>query len=90
MGDLDHLSESEDEFLEDFSGWEISDKELEEILLNTRAENDIRLRRLVKHIQYLRFLNAEMVERAEQAGATNTFVSLSKAAISSRVTKQQS
>lgn len=90
MSDPDYLTESDDEFFEDFSGWEITDKDLDEILVEARKSNDIRLRRLVKHVQYLRFLMPKLVELAEKTDDTNTFVVLSQAALKSKINDRQS
>ncbi len=81
MNGLNQFSESDEEFFEDFSGWEITDTDLEEILAEARTARDIRLRRLVKHVQYLRFLMPKLVELAEQTDDTDTFVVLTKAAL---------
>jgi len=90
MSDLDYLAESDEEFFEDFSGWEVTDKDLDEILIEARKSNDIRLRRLIKHVQYLRFLMPKLLELAEKTDDTNTFVVLSKAALKSTIKDRQS
>src|SRR5687767_5740382 len=73
--------ESEEEFYEDFSGWEITEKELNEILADARKSGDVRIRRLVKQVKYLKFLMPRLIELAEHTDRENTFVALSKAAL---------
>jgi hypothetical protein len=81
MTGKDVLFESEDEFFEDFSGWKITDTDLEELLIRARKTSDVRLRRLVKQTQYLRWLMPQLLEIAEQDCRDNNIVKLARAAI---------
>lgn len=69
------------EFYEDFSGWEITNEDLEEMLIDARRENNIRLRRFVKHTQYLRFLIPKLLELVEETNVENPIVAFSRAAV---------
>ena len=62
----DDPNETFEEFFEDFSGWEITDEELEEMLTESPANSDIRLRRLIKQHQNFRFLIPNLIEIAER------------------------
>ena len=66
MSNQGHSSESEDEFFEDFSGWRITDDDLENMLITARMNGDVRLRRLVKQNQYLRFLLDKILEAVDR------------------------
>lgn len=81
MGDIDYSVESEDEFYEDFSGWEITDEELEELLIHARRTSDIKLRRLVKQAQYFRWLMPKLLELAESNADENNITKLARAAL---------
>lgn len=90
MSEVDYSIESEDEFFEDFGGWEITDADLEEMLAEARKERDMRLRRLIKHVQYLRFLMPRLLELAEKTDNENTFVVLTRAALRNNNTDRKS
>ena len=77
----DDSNETLEEFFEDFSGWEITDEELEGMLNDARADSDIRLRRLIKQHQYFRFLIPHLIEIAEWVEGDNQFVELAKSAV---------
>jgi hypothetical protein len=61
MIDGDYNTESEEEFFENFSGWELTNEDLEEVLLSARKDGDLRLRRLVKQSQYFEFLLRKLI-----------------------------
>jgi len=81
MSTIDFSVESEDEIYEDLSGWELTDKDLEEMLIRSRQTMDVPLRRLVKQAQYLRWLMPKLLELAEQSGQENTFIDLARGAL---------
>lgn len=79
--EIDHRVETEDEFFVDFSGWELTDDELEEILVRSRQTQDNQLRRLVKQAQYFRWLLPKLLELAERSGEKNQLIELARAAL---------
>ena len=81
MIDNDPRVESEDEFYEDFSGWQITESELEELLIQARQVADIKLRRLVKQAQYLRWLIPNLLELIEPEAENHTIVKLSRTVV---------
>ena len=66
MSGDEHSIESEDEFFEDFSGWQITGDDLERMLIDARTNGDVQLRRLVKQNQYFRFLLLKIIEAADR------------------------
>lgn len=88
MSDEDYSVESEDEFLEDFSGWEITDEELAEILIRARKSGDSQLRRLVKQNQYFRWLLRNFVEFSERSGDTIKLIDLTRLALKTTEKKE--
>ena len=76
MKEIDYSIESEDEFYEDFSGYHISDKDLEEILILARKNSDVKLRRSIKELQYLRFLMKHLVELIPDENEKNKFLTI--------------
>ncbi len=62
MEETDYSIESEEEFYEDFSGKNLSDEELNEILIKARKSSDAELRIIVKELQYARFLLKNIIE----------------------------
>ena len=81
MSEIDYLAETEDEFYGDFSGWEITDEELDALLIRARKDSDVLLRRLVKHTQYLRFLMPQLLDLAEKKEPENICVNLARRAL---------
>lgn len=65
MEDTDYSAETDEEFYEDFSGRNLSDKELNEVLIKARKNNDSELRIIVKELQYARFILKHVVEFVE-------------------------
>jgi hypothetical protein len=55
MEEIDYSIETEEEFYEDFSGRNLSDQELNEVLIKARKDSDTKLRIIVKELQYARF-----------------------------------
>ncbi len=80
MEEIDYSIESEDEFYEDFSGYHISDKDIEEILILARKNSDIKLRRSIKELQYLRFLMKHLAELIPDENEENKFLTIQKLA----------
>jgi hypothetical protein len=76
-----HIEESEDEFFEDFSGWEITNQQLAELLVEARTHGDVRLRRVVKQNQYFRWILEHLVSRSEQGEDVNWIVELASEAL---------
>lgn len=70
MEESDYSVESE-EFYEDFSGYHISDQDLEEIPFFAGKTSDIRLRRSIKELQYVRFLMKHLVELIKDENDNN-------------------
>lgn len=56
MQEINYSIELEEEFYEDFSGKNLSDKELNNILIKARKNSDAEFRIIVKELQYARFL----------------------------------
>jgi|KBSMisStandDraft_5_1062788.scaffolds.fasta_scaffold1086587_2 hypothetical protein len=83
MNKVDYSLESEDEFYEDFSGWTLTDRDLNEILARARAAGDVPLRRLVKQAQYFRFLLPKLLEVVEGHVDENPIIELARAAVRS-------
>ncbi len=77
----DYAVESEDEFFEDFSGWEITDNELTELLILARKNGDVQLRRLVKQNQYFRWLLNNFVEFSDPSENTIKLIELARSAL---------
>jgi len=65
MEEVDYSIESDEEFYEDFSGRGLSDKELDEVLIEARKNSDAELRIIVKELQYARFLLKNIIEFVE-------------------------
>lgn len=57
---------SDDKFYEDFSGWSISDDDLERRLEVARKTSDVELRRIVKQNLYFRFLFRNLLALHDQ------------------------
>lgn len=62
MEEIDYSIETEEEFYEDFSGKNLSDAELYEVLIKARKNSDAELRIIVKELQYTRFLLKHIIE----------------------------
>jgi hypothetical protein len=63
------MTDTDEEFFEDFGAAEMSDTELEVLLNRARANGDRELRRLVKQFQALRYVTALLLERIEAYGS---------------------
>jgi hypothetical protein len=81
MSSVDHSTMSDDEFFEDFSGCNITDDELEEILARARQTSNIELRQLVKHTQYLRWLVRRLLKIAAPEDSEHTVIKLAQAEV---------
>ena len=81
MNDRDFSVESEDEFFEDFSGWEITDEQLSELLVHARRNDDLMLRRLVKQNQYYRSLLNILIDLSDQGGDESRIIELARFAL---------
>lgn len=55
-----------DEFYEDFSGWKITDQELDDELEKVRKNEDVKARRIIKQNQYFRSLLRNIVELSDK------------------------
>lgn len=64
--EIDYSVETEEEFLEDFGEAGLSDKELDNVLLKARKNSDVKLRRIVKELQYARYLLKYVIEFVEE------------------------
>ncbi len=62
MEETDYSIESEEEFYEDFSNNNLSDEELNEVLIKARKNSDAELRIIVKELQHARFLIKHIIE----------------------------
>ncbi len=62
MAEIDYSIETEEEFYEDFSGKNLSDEELNKVLIKARKTSDAELRIIVKELQYTRFLLKNVIE----------------------------
>jgi len=83
MNKVNYSVESEAEFYEDFSGWTLTDDDLNEILTRARAAGDVPLRRLVKQAQYFRFLLPKLLEVVEGHVDENPIIDLARSAVQS-------
>lgn len=81
MIEPDFSKESEDEFYEDFSGWQITDEELDEMLRHARSTSDVKLRRIVKQNLYFRWLLRNIVELSDTNGDIRNVLELVNAAL---------
>ena len=81
------LKEADEEFYEDFSGWEITDDELEDTLARARPTGDVRLRRIVKQNQYFRWLLRTIIEQSDESNDIATILDMSRRAL--KISKQQ-
>ncbi|NJM52740.1 MAG: hypothetical protein HC846_04690 [Blastocatellia bacterium] len=77
MEEADYTVESEDEFYEDF-GANLSDNELNQILIRARETSDTELRIVVKEVQYARFLMKHIVEPINDESELTTIQKLAK------------
>jgi hypothetical protein len=66
MEEADYSIETEEEFLEDFGSNNLSDEELNDILIKARKNSDAELRIIVKELQYARYLLAHIIEFVEE------------------------
>ena len=78
------VAESEEEFFEDFSGYEITDDDLDEVLIEARRNGDVRLRRAMKELQFFRFLFRNLNEQSENGQDISAFIEMGKRALKSK------
>lgn len=81
MNDRDFSIESEDEFFEDFSGWEVTDEQLSELLIHARRNDDLMLRRLVKQNQYYRWLLTSIIDLSDHGDDGSRIIELARFAL---------
>lgn len=62
MEEIDYSVETDEEFFEDFGGRNLSDDELNEVLIKARRNSDAELRIIIKELQYTRFLLRHIIE----------------------------
>jgi len=86
MNDRDFSVEAEDEFFEDFSGWEITDDQLSELLIVARATDDTMLRRVVKQNQYYRWLLNNLIDLSDRGDHVSGVIELARFALNKRKT----
>jgi hypothetical protein len=78
MEEIDYSVETEEEFYEDFGGRNLSDKELNEVLIKARKSDDSELRIIVKELQYTRFLLKNIVEFIVDSNEDNDLLTIQK------------
>lgn len=78
MEEIDYSVETEEEFYEDFSGRNLSDKELNEVLIKARKSDDSELQIIVKELQYKRFLLKNIVEFIVDSNEGNNLLTIQK------------
>ncbi|MBX3295935.1 MAG: hypothetical protein KF762_09505 [Acidobacteria bacterium] len=71
---------SDEEFYEDFSGWSISDEDLERRLEVARRTSDVELRRIIKQSQYFRFLVRNLLALHDREEDTREIIELMRRA----------
>lgn len=81
INDSDYSVESEDEFYEDFSASALTNEEIQSLIIHARQTSDIKLRRLAKEVQYLRWFMPHLLELAEQNSEENNIINLARAAV---------
>lgn len=65
MEEKDYSIETDEEFYEDFSGRNLSDEKLNEVLIKAGKNSDAELRIIIKELLYARFLLKHIVEFVE-------------------------
>lgn len=76
--EADYSIETEEEFYEDFSGRNLSDEELNNVLIRARENSDAELRIIVKELQYARFLLKHIIEFVDDSNENNDLLTIQK------------